>query len=616
MPICGLSTTKQWHGISKLTYSPLFLLRLMTFLQHRLALSPSGERDFKRGVLYTTLLNIAFILPITFIFLFLSDYLRPLLGMGEPTYSWTLYAGLAIAFSVILYILSGLQYKSTFEAVYNESANRRIRVAEKLRRLPLAFFGQHDLSDLTSTVMADNTELEHTFSHAVPQLFAAVISVLLIALGLFFYDWRLALSIFWVVPLALVVILFARRLVAQRFIENYQLKRRVTEDIQQGIENIREIKAYNGEEAYLRDLDLSLIALEKEMVRDELTGSVLINTSIALLKLGLVSVIIMGITLLEAGKVDLMTYLIFLVFGAGVYAPVEEVFNYSILLSYLDVRIKRMREIEEMPTQTGKTDYTLRSYDITFSHVDFSYEEGKQVLRDISFTAKQGEITALVGPSGGGKSTIAKLAARFWDIDNGLITLGGEDISKIDPEALLSHFAIVFQDVVLFNTSVLENIRIGRQSATDEEVREAARLARCEDFITRLPDGYETVIGENGQKLSGGERQRISIARALLKNAPVILLDEATASLDVENETLMQEGISELVKDKTVLIIAHRMRTIRRANQVVVLRDGAVSECGTPDDLLARHGDFASLVERQSQEIIQQTKSSRRGACN
>lgn len=600
MPICGLSTTKQWHGISKLTYSPLFLLRLMTFLQHRLALSPSGERDFKRGVLYTTLLNIAFILPITFIFLFLSDYLRPLLGMGEPTYSWTLYAGLAIAFSVILYILSGLQYKSTFEAVYNESANRRIRVAEKLRRLPLAFFGQHDLSDLTSTVMADNTELEHTFSHAVPQLFAAVISVLLIALGLFFYDWRLALSIFWVVPLALVVILFARRLVAQRFIENYQLKRRVTEDIQQGIENIREIKAYNGEEAYLRDLNLSLMALEKEMIRDELSGSVLINTSVALLKLGLVSVIITGITLLETGKVDLMTYLIFLVFGAGVYAPVEEVFNYSILLSYLDVRIKRMREIEEMPTQTGKTDYGLRGYDITFSHVDFSYEEGKQVLRDISFTAKQGEITALVGPSGGGKSTIAKLAARFWDIDNGLITLGGEDISKIDPEALLSHFAIVFQDVVLFNTSVLENIRIGRQSATDEEVREAARLARCEDFITRLPDGYETVIGENGQKLSGGERQRISIARALLKNAPVILLDEATASLDVENETLMQEGISELVKDKTVLIIAHRMRTIRRANQVVVLRDGTVSECGTPDDLLARHGDFASLVERQS----------------
>ena len=572
----------------------------MTFLQHRLALSPSGERDFKRGVLYTTLLNIAFILPITFIFLFLSDYLRPLLGMGEPTYSWTLYAGLAIAFSVILYILSGLQYKSTFEAVYNESANRRIRVAEKLRRLPLAFFGQHDLSDLTSTVMADNTELEHTFSHAVPQLFAAVISVLLIALGLFFYDWRLALSIFWVVPLALVVILFARRLVAQRFVENYQLRRRVTEDIQQGIENIREIKAYNGEEAYLRDLNLSLMALEKEMIRDELTGSVLINTSVALLKLGLVSVIITGITLLETGKVDLMTYLIFLVFGAGVYAPVEEVFNYSILLSYLDVRIKRMREIEEMPTQTGKTDYALRGYDITFSHVDFSYEEGKQVLRDISFTAKQGEITALVGPSGGGKSTIAKLAARFWDIDNGLITLGGEDISKIDPEALLSHFAIVFQDVVLFNTSVLENIRIGRQSATDEEVREAARLARCEDFITRLPDGYEAVIGENGQKLSGGERQRISIARALLKNAPVILLDEATASLDVENETLMQEGISELVKDKTVLIIAHRMRTIRRANQVVVLRDGTVSECGTPDDLLARHGDFASLVERQS----------------
>ena len=574
----------------------------MTTLQRRFALSAMGARDLKRGILYSTLLNLAFILPSIFVFIFFTDFLRPAFGRGEARYGWELYLSLAVAFSLVTALIAYMQYTSTFMAVYRESADRRIRVAEKLRRLPLAFFGRHDLSDLTSTIMADNTELEHTFSHAVPQLFASLISVVLIILSLCFYDWRLSVALLAPLPLAVLIHLGTRRLLRGRFQENYRLKRQVTEDIQQGLENICEIKAYSGEEAYLEALDHSLHVLEGEMIRDELLASACMHSSVILLRLGLAFVAILGASLLQAGELDLVAYLVFLVFGSSVYIPIEEVLNYSILLSYLDVRISRMRQIDEMPTQTGKAEVSVRRYDITFDHVTFAYQEGQEVLHDISFTARQGQVTALVGASGGGKSTIAKLAARFWDIDAGRITLGGRDISQIDPEALLAHYAIVFQDVVLFNASVMDNIRIGRSGATDEEVRQAARLARCEEFISQLPEGYDTLIGENGQKLSGGERQRISIARALLKDAPVILLDEATASLDVENETLLQQGLSELVRDKTVLIIAHRMRTIRRADQVIVLRDGRITESGSPGELLARDGDFAAMVAQQTEQ--------------
>ena len=574
----------------------------MTTLQRRFALSAMGARDLKRGILYSTLLNLAFILPSIFVFIFFTDFLRPAFGRGEARYGWELYLSLAVAFSLVTALIAYMQYTSTFMAVYRESADRRIRVAEKLRRLPLAFFGRHDLSDLTSTIMADNTELEHTFSHAVPQLFASLISVVLIILSLCFYDWRLSVALLAPLPLAVLIHLGTRRLLRGRFQENYRLKRQVTEDIQQGLENICEIKAYSGEEAYLEALDHSLHVLESEMIRDELLASACMHSSVILLRLGLAFVAILGASLLQAGELDLVAYLVFLVFGSSVYIPIEEVLNYSILLSYLDVRISRMRQIDEMPTQTGKAEVSVRRYDITFDHVTFAYQEGQEVLHDISFTARQGQVTALVGASGGGKSTIAKLAARFWDIDAGRITLGGRDISQIDPEALLAHYAIVFQDVVLFNASVMDNIRIGRSGATDEEVRQAARLARCEEFISQLPEGYDTLIGENGQKLSGGERQRISIARALLKDAPVILLDEATASLDVENETLLQQGLSELVRDKTVLIIAHRMRTIRRADQVIVLRDGRITESGSPEELLARDGDFAAMVAQQTEQ--------------
>ena len=435
----------------------------------------------------------------------------------------------------------------------------------------------------------------------MPQLFAAAVTTLLIGVGLFFYQWQLALALLWVVPVALLLILLSKKLLDRLNVEYHHTKLDVAEQVQAGLECVQEIKAYNGEQAYLEGFDRSLNRYEKSLTKGEFIGNLLINGANAILKLGMATVVIVGAYLLSLGTIDIFTYLIFLMISASIYNPIGEIFNNIAALTILDVRINRMKEMEEMPIQQGKTEYKPDNYDITFDKVDFAYEEGKQVLQGVSFTARQGEVTALVGPSGGGKSTSAKLAARFWDINGGRITLGGEDISLIDPEALLRNYAVVFQDVLLFNSSVADNIRVGKQNATDEEVRRVARLAQCDEFISCLPQGYDTLIGENGAALSGGERQRISIARALLKDAPIVLLDEATASLDVENETKIQAGISELIRNKTVLIIAHRMRTVANAHKIVVLKDGTVAEQGTPAELMARGGEFARMVERQKE---------------
>lgn len=492
-----------------------------------------------------------------------------------------------------------MQYRSTYTTVYDESANRRISLAEKLRKLPLAFFGEKNLSDLTATIMDDCTDLEHTFSHAVPQLFASIISILLITVGMAFYNWQLTIALFWVVPLAAAILLFSKKEIQKSNESNYLNKRMVTEHIQEGLDTIQEIKSYNQERDYLEKLDASIDTYEKVLTRNELVLGILVNGSQSVLKLGLASVIIVGANLLASGTIDLFTYLIFMVIGSRVYAPISEVMNNIAALFYLDVRISRMNEMEALPVQHGTTDFTPKGYDIEFQQVDFAYEQGKQILKNLSFTARQGEKTALVGPSGSGKSTAARLAARFWDIQSGKITLGGQDISRIDPETLLTNYSVVFQEVVLFNASIMDNIRIGKRDATDEEVRRVARLAQCDEFVTKMPQGYQTIIGENGETLSGGERQRISIARALLKDAPIVLLDEATASLDVENETKIQAGISELVRNKTVLIIAHRMRTVANADKIVVLENGSVAEMGTPEELKKKNGIFARMVNRQ-----------------
>lgn len=573
---------------------------MIEVIKKRFALSTKGAKDFCKGVFFTTLLDIALMLPAVFVFLFFEDYLRPVFNpSASVTHGIAYYIILGVAFMLVMYLIAVLQYRSTYTTVYDESANRRISLAEKLRKLPLAFFGEKNLSDLTATIMDDCTDLEHTFSHAVPQLFASVISILLITAGMAFYNWQLTVALFWVVPLAAAILYFSKKEIRKSNESNYLNKRLVTEHIQEGLDTIQEIKSYNQENDYLEKLDKSIDTYEKVLTRNELVLGMLVNGSQSVLKLGLASVIIVGANLLVSGMIDLFTYLIFMVIGSRIYAPVSEVMNNLAALFYLDVRIDRMNEMEALPVQHGVTDFTPKGYDIEFKQVFFSYEQGKQILNGLSFTAKQGEKTALVGPSGSGKSTAAKLAARFWDIQSGQITLGGQDISRVEPETLLKNYSVVFQDVVLFNTSIMDNIRIGKRDATDEEVRRVARLAQCDEFVNKMPQGYQTVIGENGDTLSGGERQRISIARALLKDAPIVLLDEATASLDVENETKIQAGISELVRNKTVLIIAHRMRTVANADKIVVLENGSVAESGTPEELKKKNGIFARMMDRQ-----------------
>ena len=569
-------------------------------IQHRFALSKQGAKDLCTGICWTTGLDLALMLPAVYLFVFLRDYLRPVLTPGSsPLLGLWYYVALGFSFLAVMYLVALRQYRSTYTSVYAESAIRRISLAEKLRKLPLAFFGEKDLSDLTATIMDDCTDLEHTFSHAVPQLIASLICLVLVAAGMSVYDWRLSLALFWVVPVALAIVLLAKRVLHRNNRKAYFTRRDVSEQIQEGLDAICEIKACNREAEFLRELNERIDTNERVQTRGELLIGVLVNGAQSLLKLGSASVILVGAGLLGAQETDLLTYLLFLVVGFRVYAPVNEVLNNLAALFYLDVRIDRMNEMEAMPIQQGRTDFHPKNFDIEFDDVDFSYESGKPILKQVSFTARQGEITALVGPSGGGKSTAAKLAARFWDIQHGTIRLGGENISGIDPETLLKNYSVVFQDVVLFNASIRDNIRIGRQNASEEEILRAARLACCDEFVRRMPQGYDTVIGENGETLSGGERQRISIARALLKDAPIVLLDEATASLDAENETKIQAGISELIRNKTVLVIAHRMRTVIHADRIVVMDNGHIAESGSPDDLLQQNGIFARMVNTQ-----------------
>ena len=581
-------------------------------IKKRFALSTKGAKDFCKGVLMTTLLNVALMLPAVFAFLFLDDYLRPvLLPAASVAHGMVYYAAMGAVFMLAMYAIAIFQYRSAYISIYGESATRRISLAEKLRKLPLAYFGEKNLSDLTATIMDDCTDLEHTFSHAVPQLFASLISLALIAAGLSFYNWQLTLALFWVAPPAMAIVLIAKKRMGKENRIYYQSKRDVSEHIQEGLECIREIKACNREADYLAQLNAKIGFNEKAQTRGELLAGVLVNGAQSILKLGLASVVIVGAALLARGAIELFTYLIFMLVASRVYAPIEEVLNNLMALFYLDVRISRMNEMEALPVQQGTTAFEPDGFDVEFRNVDFEYEPGKPVLKNVSFTARQGEITALVGRSGSGKSTAARLAARFWDIRSGKILLGGRDVSAVDPETLLKYYSVVFQDVVLFNASIMDNIRIGRRDASDDEVLAAARLACCDEFADRMPQGYHTVIGENGETLSGGERQRVSIARALLKDAPVVLLDEATASLDVENETRIQAGISALVRSKTVLVIAHRMRTVAKADKIVVLRNGSVAESGAPEALLAAKGIFAGMVERQNVREPLETPKSR-----
>ena len=570
--------------------------------QRLYAMSEKGASDLIKASLWSSLMDLTMMLPVILAFQFLDSSLQTLFGDTlAQTHGVLYYLLLSIASFMIMAAVAYFQYQATYTKIYEESARRRISLAETLRKLPLAFFGKKDIADLSATIMDDATQIEQLFSHAVPQIYASGVVVFLMAIMLFFYNWQLALALFWVVPVAVLEFYLSTKFQNREHSKLYHIKRDISDTVQEGLESIHEIKSYNREESYAAKLGKKLDIYERSLIKGELVLGALINFSYIILKLGLPTVILTGAYLVASGSVSVFTYIVYLVVASRVYNPLIEVMNNLALLIYLNVRIRRMKEMDSMPRQEGRTEFNPKHYDITFKNVDFSYLEGVQTLSNVSFTAKQGEVTALVGPSGGGKSTVAKLAARFWDIDSGKITLGGTDIASIDPETLLENYSIVFQDVTLFNSTIMENIRLGKKDATDEEVKHAARLAQCDDFVSQLPDGYSTMIGENGEKLSGGERQRISIARAMLKDAPIILLDEATASLDAENETKIQRALSALIENKTVLVIAHRMRTVAGADKIVVIKDGKIAETGSPEQLKQTEGIFASMVSLQLQ---------------
>lgn len=564
-------------------------------LQRRFALSRQGAVDLIKGCLACVAQDISFMLPVGLLYYFVID----MMNGGVNGKRIVFYAAGALICLCFIFIVTRFQYNATYLATYVESGVRRISLAEQLRKIPLSFFGKKDLADLTNSIMGDCATLETAFSHFVPSLAGSLISTTLIAICLFAYDWRMALAAVWVLPIAFAITFFSARI--QEYFQSRLVKADVAleEGVQECIESLQDLKANNAEESYLKGLNNKIDDVEKRHIIAELGVAIFVVSSTLILKFGIATVALVGSALLVRGEIDIPLFFMFLLVASRLYAPLEGALQNLAAVISTKTNINRMNEILDQPIQTGTDKVINKGYDIVFDRVGFAYNTGETVLKDVSFTAKQGEVTALVGPSGGGKTTVSRLAARFWDINKGKITVGGMDISKIEPETLLSLYSIVFQDVTLFNNTIMENIRIGRKDATDEEVIAAARLANCEEFAAKLPEGYNSMIGENGCELSGGERQRISIARAFLKNAPIILLDEATASLDVENETLIQAALSRLIKDKTVLVIAHRMRTVSGADKVVVLSDGSVAEQGRPEELMDMGRIYPHMVKLQ-----------------
>lgn len=572
----------------------------MKYLQKKYALSPQGAKDLFKGIIYSALAYISLMLPVALLAYVLNVLLAPLLGQGQKNINTLLYTVIGIAVLAIIFILHYMQYTVTYIGTYDESERRRITLAEKLRTLPIRFFHERDLSDLTSTIMGDCAGFEHAFSHTVAQFWGSIISTAVVCIALLIYDWRMGLALLWVAPISFAIVILSRKLQVKMGKKHISAKLELADGIQECLETVQDIKACNLEEQYLKKLDQKIDNSEKSQISSETMTASLVTAGQMILRLGLATVIVVGNALMLKNETSLFTYILFLIAASRLYDPLSGAMTNMAELFNVDLQVDRLKSIQNYPEENGKKEYATNGYDITFDHVGFSYEPGKPVLKDVSFTAKQGQVTALVGPSGGGKSTIANLAAGFYDIDSGKITLGGTDIAPIDSTALMKDFSVVFQNVVLFNNTVMENIRVGRKNATDEEVIKAAKAANCHEFIEKLPEGYQTVIGENGSTLSGGECQRLSIARALLKDAPVILLDEATASLDVDNETEIQQAITNLVQGKTVLIIAHRLRTVESADKIVVLDGGVVAESGTHNELMAKNGLYHKLVKLQT----------------
>ena len=566
--------------------------------QRKYALTDQGVKNTKKGAFWTVIVNLVVMGGMGILYLLMYGLMGTLTD-GAPLPGPALFLGLVIAFVILSFVTHLQQYHATYGLVYNEVKSTRLSLAERLRKLPLGYFGKRDLADLTETLMGDVNRMEHVWSHVLGYLYGAYISTAIIAVCLLVYDWRLTIACLWGVPVAFGLLFGTRKISARASERTKQAAIRVSDGIQEALENVREIRATNQEARYLAGLNQKIDDHEKVTIQGELGTGIFVNAASVIMRLGVATTILAGASLILSGQIDFMLLFLFLLVITRVYAPFDQSLALIAELFVSQVSADRMNEIYETPTAEGAEVFQPKGHDIVFDHVGFAYDK-KKVLDDVSFTAREGEVTALVGPSGSGKSTCARLAARLWDVTEGTIRVGGVDISTVDPEALLTDYSMVFQDVVLFDDTVMENIRLGKRGATDQEVRAAAEAANCGEFIRRLPQGYDTPIGENGAKLSGGERQRISIARALLKNAPIVLLDEATASLDVENETKVQGALSRLLAGKTVLVIAHRMRTVAGADHIVVLENGRVAEQGTPAELMEKGGLYRRMVELQS----------------
>lgn len=571
---------------------------MTNYLKKRYAMSDNGARNLKKSITSHTFVNITKLFPPIIGFMFIFQYLGGVEGLTSPVeLSLSGYILIIAVMLLVMFFIARWDYVRLYDNVYNESANLRIDIANRLKKLPLSYFGKRDIGDLSSTMIGDLQIYEQLFSHSIPHIYSTAISTILIAVMLIAYNWKLGLAALWVVPVSFLVFFLSKKkqnAAAKKWISQ---NREMITDLQEKIDQIQEIKAYNLEEKAFDGFNHKLNIATKSKIATEFATSISISLSRILIKLGIVSVAVIGANMLIAGEIDILVYVAYLMMTASIYLPIEGIITFMAMILMLDNIVERIKEIKTMPIQEGAHEMQPKSYDIDFIDVVFGYKD-YSVINGVSFTAKQGEITALIGPSGSGKTTLTKLAARFWDIQQGRILLGGVDISRIDPETLLKNYAIVFQDVVLFNSSVKDNIRIGRKGASDEEIEKAARIARCDEFIQRMPDGIDTIIGENGERLSGGERQRISIARAILKDAPIILMDEATASLDVENESLIQEALSELIKDKTVIVIAHRMRTIRGADKIVLLDKGKVEAIGTDEELRETSYTYKKMLQQ------------------
>lgn len=571
---------------------------MVSYFMKKYAMSEKGALNLKKAIFSHTLVNLTKLFAPMIAFMFLFQYIGILKSIESYNFTSVHYIALIVVMMIVMFLIARWDYVRLYTNVYNESANSRIELAERLKKLPLSYFGKRDLADLAETMMNDMNLYETIFSHAVPHIYSTAISTSIIALMLIFYNWKLALAALWVIPISILIIFLSKKSqkkIVQGWIDD---NRKVFDNLQENIEQIEQIKSYNLEDRMLNDFFEKLNASTKQKMKGEVVAGTLTGIATAILKLGIISVAVIGVNMLIAGEVSVLVYIAFLMLTASIYLPIEGIITFMSMIVMLDAVVGRIKEIKTMPVQEGKKDIDIKNYDIEFKDVYFGYDD-YSVINGVSFTAKQGEITALIGSSGSGKTTLTKLAARFWDIDKGKILIGGEDIGKIDPETLLKNFSIVFQDVTLFNSSIKDNIKIGKKDATDEEIIRAAKIARCYEFIDKMPDGIDTVIGENGQRLSGGERQRISIARAILKDAPIILLDEATASLDVENESLIQEALSELIKEKTAIVIAHRLRTIRNANKIVLLNAGKIEAIGT-DEELCKSSEFYKAMLRKS----------------